>query len=90
MYMRNMMICKVSTFSYNRPPRGGALYDGNIGSVKDRCVLDTCENLKNVNFFRFSLLTSLLHLKTLWDLQSQCFAKTQGLNIQKRTIADQP
>ncbi len=32
--------------------------------------------------------TPLLHLKTLWDLQSKCFAKTQGINFQKRTIAD--
>ena len=31
--------------------------------------------------FRFSLSTPLSHLKTLWDLQSECFAKTQALNI---------
>ena len=36
--------------------------------------------------FRFPLSTPLSHLKTLWDLQSECFAKTQALNIQKRTL----
>ena len=43
MYMRKIMVCNVTTFSYNRGPSGGALYLGNIGSPKDRCVSDTCE-----------------------------------------------
>ena len=34
--------------------------------------------------FRFPLSTPLSHLKTLWDLQSECFAKTQALDIQIR------
>ena len=83
-----MMICNVFTFSYNTGPTKGALQHVNIGRVKDRCVL-TLVKIKKRQFFRFSISTPLLHLKTLRDLQSNCFAKTQGLNIQKRTIADQ-
>ena len=37
------MVCNVTTFSYNRGTPGGALYLGNIGSPKDRCVSDTCD-----------------------------------------------
>ena len=43
MYLRKIMVCNVTTFSYNRGTPGGALYLGNIGSPKDRCVSDTCE-----------------------------------------------
>ena len=43
MYLRKIMVCNVSTFSYNTGTPGGALYLGNIGSPKDRCVSDTCE-----------------------------------------------
>ena len=43
MYLRKIMVCNVITFSYNRGTPGGALYLGNIGSPKDRCVSDTCD-----------------------------------------------
>ena len=43
MYLRKIMVYNVTTFSYNRATPGGALYLGNIGSPKDRCVSDTCE-----------------------------------------------
>ena len=43
MYLRKIMVCNFATFSYNTGTPGGALYLGNIGSPKDRCVSDTCE-----------------------------------------------
>ena len=49
------MVCNVTTFSYNRGPSGGALYLGNIGSLKDRCVSDTCDEKIPVDFFGFSI-----------------------------------
>ena len=87
MYVRKIMVCNVTNFSYNRGPPGGGLYCGSIGSIKDRCVIGTCE--KN-NFFRFPLWTRVWHLKCLQDIQWECFMKTRGQNIQKRPITDRP
>ena len=58
------MVCNVITFSYNRGTPGGALYLGNIGSPKDRCVSDTCEE-KNPNFLG-PLLRHQFHLWNHW------------------------
>ena len=87
MYVRKIMVCNVTNFSYNRGPPGGGLCCGSIGSIKDRCVIGTCE--KN-NFFRFPLWTRVWHLKCLQDIQWECFMKTRGQNIQKRPITDRP
>ena len=87
MYVRKIMVCNVTNFSYNRGPPGGGLYCGSIGSIKDRCVIGTCE--KN-NFFRFPLWTRVWHLKCLQDIQWECFMKTRGQNIQKRPITERP
>ena len=58
------MVCNVTTFSYNRGPSGGALYLGNIGSLKDRCVSDTCDE---------KILGSLLrHQFHLWNPWGAC------------------
>ena len=57
MYLRKIMVCIVNTFSYNRGTPGGALYLGNIGSPKDRCVSDTCEKKIADDFFGFSIKT---------------------------------
>ena len=84
MYVRKIMVCNVTNFSYNRGPPGGGLYCGSIGSIKDRCVIGTCE--KN-NFFRFPLWTRVWHLKCLQDIQWECFMKTRGQNIQKQPFA---
>ena len=46
MYVRKIMVCNVTNFSYNRGPPGGGLYCGSIGSIKDRCVIGTCEKKK--------------------------------------------
>ena len=43
MYMHKIRVCNVTTYSYNRGPPRGALYLGNIDSVKNRCVSNTCE-----------------------------------------------
>ena len=87
LYVRKIMVCNVTNFSYNRGPPGGGLCSGSIGSIKDRCVIGTCE--KN-NFFRFPLWTRVWHLKCLQDIQWECFMKTRGQNIQKRPITDRP
>ena len=65
MYMRKIMVCNVTTFSYNRGPSGGALYLGNIGSLKDRCVSDTCDEKIPVDFFGFSIMTPVSPLEPL-------------------------
>ena len=65
MYMRKIMVCNVTTFSYNRGPSGGALYLGNIGSPKDRCVSDTCEKKIADDCFGFSIKTPGSPLETL-------------------------
>lgn len=62
--MRKIMVRNVTTFSYNRGPSGGALYLGNIGSLKDRCVSDTCDE---------KILGSLLrHQFHLWNPWGAC------------------
>ena len=58
MYLRKIMVCNVTTFSYNRGTPRGALYLGNIGSPKDRCVSDTCDFF----FFLGSLFRHQFHL----------------------------
>ena len=65
MYLRKIMVCNVNTFSYNRGTPGGALYLGNIGSPKDRCVSDTCEKKIADDFFGFSIKTPGSPLETL-------------------------
>ena len=67
MYLRKITVCNVNTFSYNRGTPGGALYLGNIGSPKDRCVSDTCEE-KNPNF----LGPLLRHQFHLWKPLGGC------------------
>ena len=86
MYLRKITVCNVNTFSYNRGTPGGALYLGNIGSPKDRCVSNTCDFF----FFRFSIKTPVSPLETLGGMQWECFPKTRGQNIQKRTIPAHP
>ena len=51
MYVRKIMVCNVTNFSYNRGPPGAGLCCGSIGSIKDRCVIGTCEK----NYFFGSL-----------------------------------
>ena len=68
MYLRKIMVCNVNTFSYNRGTPGGALYLGNIGSPKDRCVSDTCEK-KLQTIFLGSLLRHQVHL---WKPLGEC------------------
>ena len=58
MYLRKIKVCNVNTFSYNRGTPRGALYLGNIGSPKDRCVSDTCDFF----FFLGSLFRHQFHL----------------------------
>ena len=65
MYLRKIMVCNVTTFSYNRGTPGGALYLGNIGSPKDRCVSDTCEKKIPDDFFGSSIKTPVSPLETL-------------------------
>ena len=86
MYVRKIMVCNVTTFSYNRGPSGGALYLGNIGSLKDRCVSDTCDEKIPVDFFGFSIKTPVSPLEPLGGMLWEWFTKTRGQNIQKRTI----
>ena len=56
MYLFKIMFFNVTTFSYNTGTPGGALYLGNIGSPKDRCVSNTCDF-----FFLGSLLRHQFH-----------------------------
>ena len=65
MYLRKIMVCNVTRFAYNRGTPGGALYLGNIGSPKDRCVSDTCEKKIPDNYFGFSIKTPVSPLETL-------------------------
>ena len=88
--MRKIMVCNVTTFSYNRGPSGGALYLGNIGSLKDRCVSDTCDEKIPVDFFGFSIKTPVSPLEPLGGMLWEWFTKTTGQNIQKRTIPAHP
>ena len=54
MYLRKITVCNVNTFSYNRGTPGGALYLGNIGSPKDRCVSNT--ELPEMSLFWFKVV----------------------------------
>ena len=45
-----MMICNISTFSYNGGPTWPPLQHGSIGSIKGRCLFDTCEKTNSANF----------------------------------------
>ena len=67
MYMHKIRVCNVTTYSYNRGPPRGALYLGNIDSVKNRCVSNTCEK-NSGRFCGFSLTTPISHQKTLESL----------------------
>ena len=65
MYLCKIFVFNLTTFSYNRGTPGGALYLGNIGSPKDRCVSDTCEKKIADDFFGFSIKTPGSPLETL-------------------------
>ena len=55
MYLCKIFVFNLTTFSYNRGTPGGALYLGNIGSPKDRCVSDTCEKKIPDDYFGFKI-----------------------------------
>ena len=65
MYLCKIFVFNLTTFSYNRGTPGGALYLGNIGSPKDRCVSDTCEKKIPDAYFGFSIKTPVSPLETL-------------------------